>query len=226
MAINAESSGTSYKLIEAGVYPARCYSMIELGTQTIEYMGKEKKMRQVHITWELPTELEVFKEERGLEPFVISKTYALSMFEKAKLRQDLESWRGQGFTDEEAKRFDITQLLGKPCQISIIHKKSTDGLKTYPNISSITRVMKGLEVPEQINPTRLLSFDNWNQELFDTLPEWIREKIQKSPEYQSIGSPEIKHDDVETDDLPFVWILPLIGGGLIGLLSSFPQIIS
>lgn len=203
MAINAESSGTSYKLMEAGVYPARCYSMIELGTQNIEYMGKPKTMRQVHITWEFPTEQEVFKEERGPEPYVISKTYALSMYEKAKLRQDLESWRGQGFTDEEAKRFDITQLLGKACQISIIHKKSSDGMKTYPTISSITKVMKGLEVPEQINKTRLLSFDNWNEDLFETLPDWIKDKIKASPEYKSIGSPEVKHEEVETDDLPF-----------------------
>jgi hypothetical protein len=63
------------------------------------------------ITWELPTELEVFHEEKGEEPYVVSKTYTLSMHEKATLRRDLESWRGQGFTEKEAEAFILAVPL-------------------------------------------------------------------------------------------------------------------
>ena len=214
MSIIAENKGGNFKLIDAGVYPARCYSMIELGTQTTEFNGESKVSRQVNITWELPTEKAVFHEERGEEPYVVSKTYNLSMHEKATLRKDLESWRGQGFTDDEAKSFDITKLIGKPCQISIIHKKSPDGLKTYANLSSITPVMKGVTVPDQINPSKVLEFQDFNWQIFKDLPEWLREKIVKSPEYKAIaGYNEVTQDETheelipltkeETQDLPF-----------------------
>lgn len=206
--IIAENKGGNYKIIPAGVYPARCISMIEFGTQDIEYLGEIKRVRQVNVTWELPTELAVFHEEKGEEPFVVSKTYTLSLHEKSGLRKDLESWRGQGFTEEEAKRFDITKLLGKPCQISIIHKKSADGTKTYANISSITPLMKGVVVPEQINPTKILSFDKFDWDVFKNLPDWLKDKIIKSDEYKAIAGYEPNHQDVadeveETTDLPF-----------------------
>lgn len=204
--IIAENKGGNYKLIEAGVYAARCYSMVDLGTQTNEYNGETKTARQVLITWELPTELEVFHEEKGLEPYVVSKTYTLSMHEKASLRKDLESWRGKAFTDEEAKSFDITKLLGKPCQISIIHKRSADGSKTYANISGITNVMKGVEVPEAMNPVRELTFMDFNWDVYKELPQWVRDIIVKSPEYNALSqSNEIKDSAPQDDnsDLPF-----------------------
>ena len=206
MSIIAENKGGNYKVIEAGVYPARCYSMIDLGTQELTYNGETKHIRQVVITWELPTELAVFHEEKGEEPYAISKTYTLSMHEKAGLRKDLESWRGKSFTDEEAKAFDITKLLGKPCQISIIHKQSADGSRTYANISSITSLMKGVEVPPQINPTRELTFMDFNWNVFKDLPQWMREIIVKSPEYNSLASANETRDEEpqeEKNDLPF-----------------------
>lgn len=208
MAIIAENKGGNYKVVDAGVYPARCYSMVELGTQTSEFNGEIKSARQVNITFELPTELTVFHEENGEQPYSVSKTYNLSMHEKATLRKDLESWRGKGFTEEEAKAFDITLLLGKVCQINIIHKTSPDGQKTYANIGNIIPLGKGQTVPAQINPTRMLCFDNFDFNAFKELPEWLKEKIIKSPEYQSVAGynesmSEASSDKKDDSDMPF-----------------------
>ena len=58
MAIIATSNGgTSYEPIPSGSYPARCYSMIHLGTIEENILGTVKKLNKVRITWELPTEL-------------------------------------------------------------------------------------------------------------------------------------------------------------------------
>jgi len=148
--INATNSGNANReIIPAGNYIARCYSMIHVGTVEEDIMGVMKTHNKVNITWELPTELKVFNEAKGEQPLVISKEYNLYMNDKANLRKDLESWRGKAFTDEQAEKFDITNLLGVPCMLNIIHKTSKKG-KDYAVISSITPIPRGLACPPQI----------------------------------------------------------------------------
>src|ERR1700748_3863007 len=136
MAITAKSTSTPRELIPADNYIARCYQMIEIGTVTELYMGEPKQMVKVRIGFELPTLTKVFKEENGEQPFVFSAEYTLSMTEKANLRKLLTSWRGTPFTEEEAKAFDITKLIGAPCFLNIIHKASkSDATKVYEQIA-------------------------------------------------------------------------------------------
>tara|TARA_R110001599_G_scaffold343853_1_gene566859 strand:+ start:3558 stop:4151 length:594 start_codon:yes stop_codon:yes gene_type:complete len=197
MAITATTTTNNKKFepIPAGSYPARCYSMIEMGTNQETYQGVDKMVNKVRITWELPTEMQVFKEERGPEPRVISKEFSLSMHEKANLRGFLESWRGKSFTDNEATAFDVTNLLGVPCLLSITHKMAQNG-NTYANISSVSLLPKGMECPDMIQERQELSFDNFKEELFESLPDFIKEKIQTSQEYQS-------RNNESNNDLPF-----------------------
>jgi hypothetical protein len=209
MAIIAEKKeGGNFKQVEPGMYPARCYSMIEIGTIDTEFNGETKKAHKVSITWELPTEKAVFHEDRGEEPFVVSKTYTLSMHEKATLRKDLESWRGKGYTEEEAKRFDITKLLGQPCNLNVIHVPGKEAGKTYVQVASISPLMKGQVCPAQINPLRVLSYDNFDFEVFDNLSDYMKEKIKSSEEYRKLVEPKATHTEAEEtsdelNDLPF-----------------------
>lgn len=206
MSIIAEDKGSDYVLIPSGNHVARCYGMIEIGTIKEEagiYAGKE--LHKVRLTWETPHEAHDFG--KGLQPFSVSKEFTLSMNEKATLRKMLESWRGKSFSEEEAKRFDITKLLGVPCMINVIHKTSGKGSK-YADISSIATLPKGLEAPAQINPTYELSFDNWSDNLFDSLPDFIKNKIRSSKQYAAMTmpghteAPQSTPND-EGDDLPF-----------------------
>src|SRR4030042_5715360 len=114
MGIYAEKKDSEFQSVTPGVYMARCFRMIEIGTINEDYQGKPKQVQKVMVSWELPTEKAVFDEAKGEEPFAVSKTYTLSLHEKSHLRHDLESWRGKGFSEDEVKRFDITKLLGKP----------------------------------------------------------------------------------------------------------------
>ena len=91
-----------------------------------------KQVNKVRITWELPTELKVFNPDKGEQPQAISKEFTLSMHEKSSLRAFLTSWRGKGFTEDEAKAFDVTKLLGVPCMLSIVHEP---GKKTLPEFT-------------------------------------------------------------------------------------------
>lgn len=208
MSIMANNSGTNYAPVPAGTYAARCYSMIHVGTVLENYLGEEKELNKVRITWELPTELKVFREENGEQPYSVSKEFTLSMHEKANLRKFLESWRGRGFTDEEVKSFDVTKLLGKPCLISIIHKTSKQGSQ-YAVISSCSTLPKGMECPDQINPSFEFSWEMFDREKFDNLPDWLKDKMKTSNQYKLFIQPEHTEVNAESnnlatdDDLPF-----------------------
>ena len=208
MAINATKSAGEFKRVNPGTYVARCYSMIEIGTIESEYLGEKKKRHEVMISWELPTELEIFHEEKGEEPFVVSKTYGLSMHEKATLQRDLESWRGKGFTEQEAAKFDVTKLMGVPCMLSIIHRPGkVDPTKTYVEIASISAMPRGLECPPQINPTKVLSYDDWNPVVFEGLSDYLKGKIITSDEYKAMNAGYVDAQEVsdleQKSDLPF-----------------------
>ena len=194
MAINATSNGnTQRELIPSGNYIARCYKMIEIGTVEEVINGDKKIMHKVRIGWELPTELRIFSEEKGEQPLVIDKEYTLSMAEKSNLRKDLKSWRGKDFTEEQAKSFDITVLVGVPCMINIIHKPSKkDPSRVYEEIAGITPMPKGVNCPEQVNRNFILSYDSFDEELFNMLPDFIKNKMMTSVEYQAVKNPNSK----------------------------------
>ncbi len=211
MAIIAKTGGSSApkQVTPAGSHVARCYGMIEVGTVEQVYQGETKKAHKVIIDFELPLETSVFREGEPEKPFVISKEYTLSFHEKSTLRAHLSSWRGKPFSDAEAANFDITKLVGVPAMVNVIHKASADGTKTYANIASISPMPKGLVCPEQVNPSRVLSFSDWNQEVFMGLPDWLANKISETPEYKAkFAMPNnsmTKLDvvQVEDDGLPF-----------------------
>jgi hypothetical protein len=211
MAINATNSGgDKFPIIDAGTYAARCFSMVHIGTVPELYLGVEKQMNKVRITWELPTESVNINGEDKTR--TISKEFTLSMNEKANLRKFLEGWRGKSFTEIEAESFDITNLLGKECLLSVIHKKSTDGTKTYANISSVSTLPKGMTCVPQINENYEFSYDNFSWDKFNALPDYMKDKMRKSQEFQAVEHPENTHmkgtpdNDApapDENDLPF-----------------------
>jgi len=196
--------GSSYEPIPAGTYPARCYSMIHIGTIEENILGQTKKLNKVRITWELPTETKVFKEENGEQPYSISKEFTLSMNEKSNLRKFLEGWRGVSFTEKEAEAFDVTVLIGKPCLLSVIHKSSKNG-NTYAEISSVSTLPKGMSCPKQINSSFEFNYNPFSLDKFETLPDFLKDKMKQSEEYKFAITPHIteamasKEMDNETD---------------------------
>ena len=186
MAIIATTQeSTLYKPLEPGNYVARCYSMVHIGTIEETINGVAKKLNKVRISWELPTEMKVFKEEIGEQPITISKEFTLSMHEKSTLRNFLKNWRGKDFTEEEAKAFDVEKLLGAPCMLNITHKTKKDGSGVYAEIGSVSSLPKGLVCPPQENETYIWTYEDFDLVKFGKLPEFLRNKMIISEEYKS-----------------------------------------
>ena len=191
MSIKARNEGVKITPAPSGTFVARCFSMIQIGTIEETIRGVKKNLNKVRISWELPTEKTIFKEEKGEQPFTVSKEFTLSMNDRANLRKFLEGWRGLPFTEDEAKEFDITKLLGKECLLSIIHVTAKSSGNLYSDISSVSRLPKGMTCPPQVNPNFefTLEGDELNEEKFNMLPDWIKQKVVTSWEYRMLKEP-------------------------------------
>lgn len=212
-AIYATNTAKPRELIPAANYIARCYYMVHLGHITEVIQGQEKVLNKVRIGWELPQEMKVFDQAKGEQPCAIYKDFTLSLHEKASLRKMLDSWRGKAFSAEEAKNFDITKLIGAPCMINLIHKPSKDGTRFYEEISSISAMPKGVTCPKAINQPFVLSYDGFDELKFNSLPDFIKDKMRGSKEFKEYTTaqmdppapelPATSTDALLVDDLPF-----------------------
>ena len=201
LTVSAKSK-SSVPILEADTYPARCVSLIDIGDQFSEMSGRFN--RQVVLMFELPTEHVVIDGEK--KPRFMSITYTLSLSEKAKLRTILETWRGRGFTDDELKGFDLKQIVGQACMLTVVHKTAKNG-NTYANIGTITKPMKGITIPEAETPLLIYDLDEPDAlEKMEQLPEWVQNRIKQSETYKRMteqASTAQGFMDVNPDDLPF-----------------------
>ncbi len=110
-----------------GVHNAVCVDEIDLGVVPSTFGPKH----MLKIVWEIEELMENGKR------FLVSKRYSASLHEKSSLHKDLKSWRGKAFTSEELKAFDLENVVGKPCQLVIVHAER-DG-STFANVQTVAK---------------------------------------------------------------------------------------
>ena len=209
-----EDTGPVFKPIPAGMHLARCFRIIDMGTQETNYEGKTDYKRKLKFVWEVHGEDEYgtpLKTDKD-EPFVITKDYTNTWGEKGTLRKDLQSWRGKEFSDEEQRRFDIKNVLDKWCMLNVTHKAGKTAGKVYANVTALTPVpsqIKTIGLPVAFNKAEIFSLSEPNMAMFDTFSEWLQKQIMLSPEwkasqYKDSAAKESKgsFDDMD-DDIPF-----------------------
>ena len=187
--IASDNGGAGFKRVPSGAFIGRCYSLIDLGTQHTDGQYGPKDQHKIQIGWELFGEdddgnpLTVEWEGRVM-PMTIKKSYTVSLHEKSGLRRDLASWRGRDFTDEEAKAFDISKLIGAYCMINV--SLSENNGKTYSNVSGITQLPGALKnsKPDPVHSNVVFNLDEPDMELFSSFHEKLQEAIKRAPEWR------------------------------------------
>ena len=212
--IAKDTGGGNFKKVPPGAYIGRCFSLIDLGTQHSDGQYGPKAQHKIKIGFELFGEddngepLTVDIEGKQM-PLTISKSYTVSLHEKAGLRRDLAAWRGKDFTEEEAKSFDVAKLIGAYAMVNVT-TSDTNG-KTYTNIAGLTPIPGALKnaKPAPVHGNQIFDLDAPDMKLFDTFHEKLQEAIRKSPEWaQANGKRGSGFDDMQNDgfggqDAPF-----------------------
>ncbi len=183
MAIYApKSERKQFDPVPAGNHVARVYRVVHIGTLEDEWKGEPKLINKIMIGFELPNETKVFKEERGAEPYTISREFTLSFAPKSNLLPIVEGIIGTALTEDEAASFDATKLVGMTCLLNVVHN-TKDG-NTYSNIHGTSPLPKGMEAPPAVNEPQVLDYDNFDPQVYTKLPEFLRNKIASSAEYK------------------------------------------
>lgn len=203
-----DSGGGDFKKVPPGAYIGRCFSLIDLGTQLTSGQFGEKMQHKLRIGWELFGEdenghpLTVVVDGKEM-PMTISKSYTMSLHEKASLRKDLAAWRGKDFSDEEAKGFDVSKLVGAYCMVNAVNSE-TNG-KTYTNVAGLTPLPGALKnvKPAGVHAPQLFDLDKPDMVVFATFHEKLQDAIKRSPEWaKSQGLAPSQHDSRFDGDAP------------------------
>ena len=192
--------------VPEGVHHAVCYAVVDLGTQPpLPGSQFSKRQHKILVMFELPEERITYQRE-GVEmegPRAISKDFALSLHEKAKLRAFLVSWRGRQFTPTELEGFDLKNVLGVNCFLNVVHNA-----KGYADIATIMP-LKGANKMSPKNEVTYFALNELSKTdpLPNTLPQWVRDRIERSDEWQARladeADPEANAPFPGDDDIPF-----------------------
>ncbi len=175
------SDDGGFQDIAPGTHRAICYRLLDLGTQS--FQNDNTGHHKVVLGFETPDEL-VERGEWAGSPLSINSFYTATLAPKSNLRRDLESWRGRPFSSEELGGFELKNILGKPCLISV---GKTENGKTVVNAIMALPKSSG-QLPARQNKIQYLSLDpaEFDQELFDELPEGFQKLIEASPEFKTL----------------------------------------
>jgi len=206
MSLIAKETTSTFKPVPPGMHLARCYRVVDLGTQKTEYMGVAKERQMIMINWEVHGEDDEGKPlltPKG-EPMSVSKNYSNTLAPKSALRKDLSSWRGRDFTSDELKGFELKNLLGVWCMVTIVTSIGQDG-KEYTNIDSVNPVpsaIKAAGLPTGFSKPEIFDLSKPDMAVFATFHDRLKAKLMATPEWNKTSSPASFSVDVD-EDIPF-----------------------
>jgi hypothetical protein len=132
--IASDTGGGNYQPAPAGVHPAVCIDVVDLGMVEQTFEGKTSTRHMARVVWEIDAEMDDGKR------FHVNKRYTCSLHERAALRRDLEGWRAKPFEESELKGFDLEKLIGVPALLNVVQAQR-DG-KTWANVQAIMPLPK------------------------------------------------------------------------------------
>lgn len=173
--------------LEDGLYKARLVQVVDLGLQPRSYKGEEKEpQQQILLTYELVDEflLDEHGEPQEDKPRWVSETMGLNSLkvEKAKSTQRLKALDPQNKVNG-----NFLALLGTPVTAHIVQNPSkTDPTKIYAKVSGLIamKAKEAIAVPALVNEPVTLDLDAPDKEAFDSLPDWVKDKIRSGLEYR------------------------------------------
>lgn len=173
------------------------------GVQPYTYKGEEKMRHECRVVFELPNAKAKFGDSDEERPYMVGKNGTYSMNEKSFLRKVVEACHGKKLAEDEAVNFEIESVVGKPCLVNISHYESNGN--TYAGIDNVSAIPSGMTAPERTNPTVVFDINHFTQEQYDSLPEWMRNKVINANGKPITLDDRISPEDraIKAEDIPF-----------------------
>lgn len=164
----------NYEAPAPGQHWGVCVGIFDIGTQLNKYGNGDPK-RKVVIMFEFPWSL-----TKDGKPMVMSIFRTLSLYEKAQLRADLTSWFGRLLTEEECQNFDASQLLGQWAQLLVAPNPVSGkvGIQMILPPGDLSQY----NMPGPVYKPTMFSVDEWDDQIYASLPSGIRRMIDESLE--------------------------------------------
>ncbi|QDP53352.1 MAG: hypothetical protein Unbinned6805contig1000_14 [Prokaryotic dsDNA virus sp.] len=183
--VKAPTVNKDYQRIEVGNYLARLVQVIDLGLQPQRpYKGQEKPpAHEIMLTYELGTEFMKDEEGNDIEdkPRWISETIPFLSL-KAELAKSTK--RINALDPKLEFGGDFAEMTGLPCTVTVTHNPhKTEPEKVYVNVGNVTPPMKGIPIPELVNPAKVFDLSEPDLEILGSLPEWVQDKIKSNLEF-------------------------------------------
>lgn len=150
MPIMVKKSSGDFVPCPPGTWPAVCVDVVDLGPVHNEWKGE--MVHKIRLVWQINERMPDGR------PYIVQRMYTASLHEKSSLRKDLASWRGMDFRPEELAGFDLENVLGVGCLLSVVQQIGNDG-QTYSNVSAVMRLPGGYEAPQPDGYVRVIHRD-------------------------------------------------------------------
>jgi hypothetical protein len=160
---NSGGSGEGFEKPPIDNHPAVLVAIVDMGTQRQEFQGTEKWQRRAYFIWELVSAPMSGTKNRN---HLIGIDLTVSLNEKAKLRQWIESRKGKKMPEDF--EYDITQELGQSCLLDVIANK-----KGYPVVNGMKALPRGFTIQPAQNQPFQWSLDDYEKEGDIDLPDWV-----------------------------------------------------
>lgn len=182
----ARRTATKYAVADAerilppeGLHNARVIRFLEFGTQQTDWGDKF----QVNVSYELVDESAVFNDEDGEQNFVMHRTYNKSLGSGSELGKAVRAILGKDYVNN-AEEIEMDEILDQPCKIMVEYSED----EQYANIVKVFPWKKsdGKCTKAENEPVSCYLDENFDQSVFDTLPEWVQKVMAESDEGQEL----------------------------------------
>lgn len=170
--------------MEAGTYLGVCIGVIGLGEQETEWKGKTRYVEKVKFIFETPEE--TIEQDGEPRPRQLSVDFSVAKKATSRLRQFLSGWMGKVLGDDEYLDMDFYSLIGRNANLNVVRSEDNQ----YANIASASPLRKSEQpVKAQAEPITF-DADEWDNEAFEALPEYLQERLKKSTQYKNRHLPD------------------------------------
>ena len=176
------------EVLDAGTYPARVVSIIDLGLQPQRpYQGQEKApVQEIKITYELLDEFMLDEDGEEIEdkPRWVSEDVP---FHNLEVDLAKSTKRYKALDPDMELDGDFTKLLTLPCLVTL---NVTDGKgknkgRQFNNVTTISqmRAKDARKAVPLVNAAKFFSCSDPDLEIFNSLPEFQQNKIKENLEF-------------------------------------------